>query len=1412
MKASIHWPLFAMLTFCQGVNAQWEITSTGAAHIQTFNGQGQAQVATMPAGFRGHRSSNAFGLSWATAGYGSTHARFGLGNTGLPGPEGFVNLGVNGTGATATNRALGWFSAATSGNFHASVDTPYWLIVRLRNSTDETLSALAISFTLLRWTGVGTEWQILGRHSASGASGSFINIGAGTLTTFASTGGNTVINPLVSQTISFTLTGLAVAPGADHYLAVGYRSATNDVSAPPVLGMDDFTVTATGGGTPPPAAIFPADAGLLDVTQAPYQADPTGTSDARAAIQAALNDAHGMDRRRTVYLPAGTYRLSGGIHFPGPGVTLQGQGRDRTILKLDNNAATFGNPALPQPVLSTISPGASSNTNFIINVFDLTVDIGAGNPGASGIRYIGNNQSTLRDVRIRSSDPALLGWAGIDAETALLPGPGFLKNVEIVGFDHALRLGGYEYGLVAEDLTISAQRVAGLRIARQPFTARRVLSNNSVPALHLADEDAFVTLLDSRFSGGSASQPAIFGPGQLFARAVTSSGYRTILERGGQDMPSPQISEYTSSAPRTLFADSPAQSLNLPIVETPAVAWDPPSTWINVQHFGAVPGDLNDDSAAIQAAIDAATATRRTVYFPTGLYYLAQGVTIRGHVRHFIGMGSELRVAPPLFFTQAPVFRLTDTAEGLFQMERFFLSWSPGQKRCHWFRNERTQDVVLRHIFMGSGQGWIGSAGASRVFFEDVCSLADFSLGGTVQDPLPEARPQFIFGQSETVYGRQFNSEARWNKVRADGGTVWLLGFKTEQPGVILEARDSANVEVLGGVHTGRSDFPADMPVYLNDHARLSVVAMEVPHGTFPGPISTVVREIRGPDVRDLLAPTLPRRESGTLFALPLYTGYGMDRPVVSVSVDHLRRDEGQTLTFEFHRTGSTGAPLTAAYSLSGSATAGADCSSPPGTITFPAGSASVSLILSVTPDGLPELDETLTLSVAPSADYYPSNAAGSATSLLIDRDSFAPLALASTQPVARMLQLALTLRNGAPVAQTFRIVGPPGAGNPVWQASGQSGGPVFSWVDIKSTGRRLVELDGLDSAMLSDVPIGFPFNFYGSSFDIVHICTNGWMSFSERGNTWLNGDATIPNPYHPVNLVAFVYDDLIIDSEAAIYIGNPDPDTFIVQYDNVRRDNTQERFTGQVIFRRGGEIVMQVLSSTLGAGSSYSVGLQNGTGTVGVSVYHNVNGNSNFWTAGKAVRFTPPQPWVFGTPSTITIPANNSEPVLVTLNSTGLAVGQYTFQLQLTSDHPQWSARTVPVTLTVSDAARDTWRWNTFSQAQLSSGAADWTADPEGDGFPNFLEYALGLNPFLHAAQPPLTASFTSSLPGSLQLTFLRARADVTYTVEASSDLATWSTIATNPGSVSSIHPVTVTDTVPFSPQSRRFLRLRVQ
>lgn len=125
------------------------------------------------------------------------------------------------------------------------------------------------------------------------------------------------------------------------------------------------------------------------------------------------------------------------------------------------------------------------------------------------------------------------------------------------------------------------------------------------------------------------------------------------------------------------------------------------------------------------------------------------------------------------------------------------------------------------------------------------------------------------------------------------------------------------------------------------------------------------------------------------------------------------------------------------------------------------------------------------------------------------------------------------------------------------------------------------------------------------------------------------------------------------------------------------------------------------------------------------------------------------------------------------------------------------------------------------WMESQGLPGGTPWTSDPDGDGQPLLLEYALGGHS--QANDSPLVLPRRRN--GALQISFLwnRAASDLRYDVEASSDLRTWNPILTSnrggpwTGSArfmldegsTGLTWMTVTD--PVSTGSR-FMRIRVE
>jgi hypothetical protein len=114
-------------------------------------------------------------------------------------------------------------------------------------------------------------------------------------------------------------------------------------------------------------------------------------------------------------------------------------------------------------------------------------------------------------------------------------------------------------------------------------------------------------------------------------------------------------------------------------------------------------------------------------------------------------------------------------------------------------------------------------------------------------------------------------------------------------------------------------------------------------------------------------------------------------------------------------------------------------------------------------------------------------------------------------------------------------------------------------------------------------------------------------------------------------------------------------------------------------------------------------------------------------------------------------------------------------------------------------------WRFTNFGTIANSGHAAD-LANPNNDKMPNLMKYALGMNANAPNDQANLNTQVNAD--GRLALSFMRARGDLTYTVEGSDDLITWTSIATNPGTAGVM--VTVTDT-PSANATKRFIRLKI-
>ncbi len=136
---------------------------------------------------------------------------------------------------------------------------------------------------------------------------------------------------------------------------------------------------------------------------------------------------------------------------------------------------------------------------------------------------------------------------------------------------------------------------------------------------------------------------------------------------------------------------------------------------------------------------------------------------------------------------------------------------------------------------------------------------------------------------------------------------------------------------------------------------------------------------------------------------------------------------------------------------------------------------------------------------------------------------------------------------------------------------------------------------------------------------------------------------------------------------------------------------------------------------------------------------------------------------------------------------------------------------------------------WNGYRTALLAAGlpaGAQPTADADGDGFPNLLEYALGSNPNNGASLPVLVMGWTDdanplvptnprSTAGTLRLYFDPVDDPyVTFTSQVTSALSfdiTWTTLSSGTGASFPAGYVSLPDNQTTSGVTTRFMRLKV-
>lgn len=604
--------------------------------------------------------------------------------------------------------------------------------------------------------------------------------------------------------------------------------------------------SATGNDGAGKGIVFPPDAGHVDATQPPYSMVGDGKTDNTQAMRQAFEDLRGSNS--TLYFPDGVYLLSDRVNISGDQpsqphskdrfLNLQGQSEKGTILRLKENSPGFDDADKPKTFIS-LYEGKSTGDWMHGYIRDLTVEVGPGNPGAAGLRFMANNSGAMYDVTVRSLDPKGAGAIGLDLRQSQ-NGPALIKRITVEGFDHGIATAN-TFSLVFEHITLTGQRKAAFDAGNSRLTIRGLRTKGDVPAL-VGDKHTNLTLIEAQLDGGRSDAAALVLKNNLvYLRDIKVSGFANALQTGdGQHVDGP-IDEWHAGQRYALFDSAPRGSLRLPIEEAPDVPWETDlSKWVRVE--------AGEDR--IQAAIDeAARRGATTVYLPKAgknSYIITRPVRIHGSVNRILGMESILWISktlPP----GATVFTLEDT-RGPVVIERFFNilehgGWK-GLRDRFLVENRSDHPLIVRNLAHGA------------------CALKQPNPGKTLF--LEDVVTHVKIGPGETCWARQLNPESpEADMVTVTGGQMWILGLKTEGRATHIVATNGAKVELLGGVsYQSWKNQPVDPPTFRVVDSQASFT-LGFYHWNLP--FTTIVEETQGGTTRTLARTQLKP------YHLPLY-------------------------------------------------------------------------------------------------------------------------------------------------------------------------------------------------------------------------------------------------------------------------------------------------------------------------------------------------------------------------------------------------------------------------------------------------------------------------------------------------------------------------------------------------------------
>jgi hypothetical protein len=254
-----------------------------------------------------------------------------------------------------------------------------------------------------------------------------------------------------------------------------------------------------------------------------------------------------------------------------------------------------------------------------------------------------------------------------------------------------------------------------------------------------------------------------------------------------------------------------------------------------------------------------------------------------------------------------------------------------------------------------------------------------------------------------------------------------------------------------------------------------------------------------------------------------------------------------------------------------------------------------------------------------------------------------------------------------------------------IWKDSDEPGGPAYNWVEISGVGTPVAAwTNGTADDGSVIVPLPFSFQYYGTGYSQLKICTNGWVSLDVSSTSVAYSNVAVPDASEPNNALFGFWDDLDLRTSGTVYYFNDAVNNrFIVEFKDVPHYGSGGPYTFQIILHSDGSILYQYQSIST-PDNSVSIGFENSAGNDGLQmVFNNTYVHNNLAIKIEKGGLN----WLTENPLSGSIAPAGIQNVDLTFNSTGLALGTYTGKLRIASNDPVNPLKDVKVRLNVLSA-----------------------------------------------------------------------------------------------------------------------------